>query len=258
MNAPAQEPGKKGKPLSPEQEASLIEIDLIIRTARRDEECASLEKAKAFARAKTGRLYLKDFKTMKEFGLSYEIEPWNTSRLSKAGTVFYNLQSLWDEEDVVGPTSAWQLLPLARLKTVEDQRAGWLAAVMSSDNTVPSEAKVEAAVAALRPPKAEDATAQVDDSGNNPAAKLSLAIEDVTKAIKELCLKIEATEQPALIKKLGALQQLCGEQASKMEGSKPPVPPLRFPKRRAMVRTFIDPELRMAWNYLTMAGFFRS
>jgi hypothetical protein len=257
MNAPPKESNKPVKPLSPEEAAKLAEIDLIIKKSNRDEDSASLDKCKAFALVHDGQLYRKDFKSMQEFGLSYDIKPTVTSRLKRAGQIYFKLAPLWDEDDVVAPTSAWQLLPLARLKTDEDQRAGWLAAVISSDGKVPSEAKVKEAVATLLSAKAQDTTAQAVDSRKDPAAHLSRALDDITKTIQELSPQIKATEQPDLANKLRALQKLSGEKASAMEVSTPPPRPIRFPKLRHRGKTFIDPEVRLTWAYLKAAGFFR-
>lgn len=257
MNAPAKEPNKQVKPLSPEEAAKLAEIDVIIKKSNRDEDLASLNKCKAFALAHEGQLYREDFKSMQEFGLSYGITPTVTSRLKTAGQIYFKLAPLWDEDDVVAPTSAWQLLPLARLKTVEDQREAWQAAVISSEGTVPSEAKVEAAVAALLPAKAQDTAAQADNSRKAPAAQLSRALDDITKTIQELSPQIKATEKPDLANKLRALQKLSGEKASAMEVSTPAPRPIRFPKLRHRGKTFIDPEVRLTWAYLKAAGFFR-
>jgi hypothetical protein len=51
---------------------------------------------------------------------------------------------------------------------------------------------------------------------------------------------------------------LPGKTASAMDFAATTPRPIRFPKLRPREKTFIDPELHLAWAYLTTFGFFRS
>ena len=53
------------------------------------------------------------------------------------------------------------------------------------------------------------------------------------------------------------VKPLSDETALAMEFSPPPRP-IRFPKLRPREKSFIDPELHLAWAYLATFGFFRS